>query len=136
MAACMRVSRRAGERRAAIMSYEARPPLVSIVTPSYNQGRFIRRTIESVLSQSYPFIEYVVVDGRSTDETVDILKSYGSRLKWISEEDRGQTHAINKGMDMVSGEILAYLNSDDVLAPDAVAKAVRYFDQHPTCSMI
>jgi glycosyltransferase involved in cell wall biosynthesis len=144
MAACMRVSRRAGEHGAAIMSREARPPLVSearpplvsIVTPSYNQGRFIRRTIESVLSQSYPFIEYVVVDGRSTDETVDILKSYGSRLKWISEEDRGQTHAINKGMDMVSGEIRAYLNSDDVLVPDAVAKAVRYFDQYPLCDMI
>ena len=135
MAACARVSRHV-EKHAAASSNKAQSPLVSIVTPSYNQGRFIRRTIESVLSQSYPRVEYVVIDGGSTDETVDILRSYGSRLRWISEKDHGQSHAINKGMDMLTGEILAYLNSDDVLAPDAVAKAVSYFEQNPNCSMI
>ncbi len=111
-------------------------PLVSIVTPSYNQGRFLRRTIESVLNQTYPHIEYVVIDGGSTDESVDILKSYGDRFPWVSERDRGQTDAINKGFARTHGEIQAYLNSDDVLLPDAVEKVVDYFLRHPQCDML
>jgi glycosyltransferase involved in cell wall biosynthesis len=111
-------------------------PLVSIVTPSYNQGRFLRRTVESILRQSYPHIDYCVMDGGSTDESVAILKSYGNRFPWVSEPDRGQTHAINKGFARARGEIRAYLNSDDVLLPDAVAKAVAHFLRRPECDLV
>ena len=111
-------------------------PLVTVVTPSYNQGRFLRRTIESVLTQSYKNIELFVMDGGSTDESVEILKSYGNRIKWVSEKDRGQTHAINKGLTQARGSILAYLNSDDVFLPDAIAKVVNYFNAHPDVSML
>ncbi len=113
-----------------------RTPLVSIVTPSYNQGRFLKRTIESVLNQTYPHIEYLVMDGGSRDESVDVLRSYGKRFRWVSEPDNGQSHAINKGLAQARGEILAYLNSDDILMPDAVAKAVAYFHQHPSCDLV
>jgi glycosyltransferase involved in cell wall biosynthesis len=111
-------------------------PLVSIVTPSYNQGRFIRRTIESVLAQTYPNIEYLVVDGASTDETLGILRRHGDRVRWISEPDSGQTEAINKGLRAVSGEIVGYLNSDDVLLPDAIETIVEYFRSHPECDLV
>jgi glycosyltransferase involved in cell wall biosynthesis len=112
------------------------PPVVSIVTPSYNQGAFIRQTIDSVLSQDYPHIDYQVVDGNSTDETLAVLKSYGDRLRWVSEPDRGQTHAINKGMAVARGEIRAYLNSDDLLRPGAVARVVDYLRSHPRCDLM
>ncbi len=111
-------------------------PLVSIVTPSFNQGRFIRRTIESVLAQSYPNIEYVVVDGGSTDETVEVLKSYGNRVRWLSEADAGQTDAINKGLRLTHGEIVGYLNSDDVLLPDAIARVVEHLRSNPVCGLV
>jgi FkbM family methyltransferase len=111
-------------------------PLVSIVTPSYNQGHFIRRTIESVLAQSYPNIEYIVVDGASTDGTVDILRSYGDGLQWISEPDSGQSEAINKGISRARGEIVGYLNSDDVLLPHAIETVVDYFRKHPECDLV
>lgn len=101
-------------------------PLVSIVTPSYNQGRFIEETILSVLNQDYPNIEYIVMDGGSTDETLEILKKYNDRLIWISDKDGGQTDAINKGLQIARGEILAYLNSDDTYLPGAIRKAVHY----------
>jgi hypothetical protein len=102
-------------------------PLVTVVTPSYNQGRFIRATIESVLSQNYPHIEYIVMDGGSTDETAAVVKDYASRLRFISEKDRGQSHAINKGFQMAAGTVLAWLNSDDLFLPGAVGAAVRAF---------
>jgi glycosyltransferase involved in cell wall biosynthesis len=111
-------------------------PLVSIVTPSYNQGRYIRRTIESVLAQTHPNVEYVVIDGGSTDETLDILRTYGDRVRWISEPDTGQTEAINKGLRMVSGEIVGYLNSDDVLLPHAIEVVVTHFHNHPECDLV
>ena len=111
-------------------------PLVSIVTPSYNQGRFLRRTIDSVLNQTYPNIEYVVMDGGSTDESVDILKSYGDRFRWVSEGDRGQTNAINKGLATCSGQILAYLNSDDTLEPRAIEQVVAFFNDHPDVDFV
>jgi glycosyltransferase involved in cell wall biosynthesis len=111
-------------------------PLVSVVTPSLNQGRFIRDTIESVLTQSYPRIEYLVVDGGSTDETVDILQSYGGRFAWVSERDDGQTHAINKGWRRARGGILAYLNSDDTYRPGAVARAVDAFAANPDAGAV
>lgn len=105
-------------------------PLISIITPSYNQGHFITQTIDSVLSQGYPNLEYWVIDGGSTDETVKILKSYGRKLQWVSEKDRGQTHAINKGLERAKGEVLAYLNSDDIYYPGTLEKVGRYFADH------
>ena len=111
-------------------------PLVSIVTPSYNQGRFLKRTLESVLNQSYPNIEYIVIDGGSTDNSVEILESYGERIHWISEPDQGQTHAINKGFALSRGEFRGYLNSDDVLLPQAVEKVVDHFHRHPDCDLV
>jgi glycosyltransferase involved in cell wall biosynthesis len=111
-------------------------PLVSVVTPSYNQGKYLRRTIESVLTQSYPNIELIVMDGGSTDDSIDILKGYGDRVIWVSERDRGQTHAINKGMQRARGDVLAYLNSDDVLLPGAIDKVVRYFAEHGDTKLV
>ncbi len=107
-------------------------PLVSIITPSYNQGRFIEETILSVLTQDYPSIEYIIVDGGSTDETLAILGKYCNRIRWYSEEDLGQSNAINKGLRVAKGEILAYLNSDDTYLPGAIRRAVHYFTvDHP-----
>jgi glycosyltransferase involved in cell wall biosynthesis len=106
-------------------------PFVTIVTPSYNQGRFIRAAIESVLEQDYPRIEYLVIDGGSTDESVPILREYSDRLRWVSEPDHGQAHAINKGWRQARGSILAYLNSDDLYMPGAVAQAVAALVAHP-----
>ena len=111
-------------------------PLVSIVTPSFNQGKFLKRTIDSVLSQSYPNIEYIVIDGGSTDESIDVLKSYGNKFQWVSEKDDGQTDAINKGMRRSHGQILAYLNSDDVLLPGAIQSVVEFFKSHPNCGLL
>lgn len=112
------------------------PPLVSIVTPSYNQGHFIRATIESVLSQDYPNIEYIVMDGGSADHTAAIVTGYAGKLTWISEKDRGQAHAINKGFQSASGEIVAWLNADDVLLPGAVRRAAEAFQRSPGVSAI
>ncbi len=106
-------------------------PLVSIVTPSLNQGRFIRAAIDSVLSQRYPRLEYLVMDGGSTDGTLDVLRSYGERLTWASESDAGQADAIANGFERCRGEVLGWLNADDVLAPDAVEHAVREFERSP-----
>jgi glycosyltransferase involved in cell wall biosynthesis len=93
---------------------ETKWPRISIVTPSLNQGDFIEVTIQSVLSQMYPNLEYVIIDGGSTDSTLSILNNYSGQVKWISEKDSGQTDAINKGLRLVTGEILAYLNADDI----------------------
>jgi glycosyltransferase involved in cell wall biosynthesis len=99
-------------------------PLVSIVTPSLNQGRFIAETIESVLEQDYPRIEHVVVDGGSTDETLDVLRRY-EHLRWVSEPDRGQADAVNKGFRMAHGSIFGWLNADDLYLPGAVSTVVN-----------
>jgi glycosyltransferase involved in cell wall biosynthesis len=111
-------------------------PLVTVVTPSYNQGRFINQTIESVLSQNYPHLEYLVIDGGSTDDTVSILDSYGDRLSWISQPDSGQGHAINKGWRQGKGDVLAWLNSDDVYLPGAIRNGVDYLLRNPNISMV
>ncbi|MDK4741310.1 glycosyltransferase [Rhizobium sp. CNPSo 3464] len=111
-------------------------PLVSIVMPTRNHAHFIRESIDSVLEQSYDNVELLVMDGASTDETIDILKSYGEKIRWISEPDKGQADAINKGMRQVNGDILAYLNSDDILLPGSIQKAVEYFHDHPECDMV
>src|SRR2546423_1804901 len=99
-------------------------PLVSIVTPSLNKGPFIEETIQSVLNQDYRNIEYIVVDGGSTDGTLDILRKYGEQLRYDSQPDRGQADAVNRGFLASRGSIFAYLNADDVYLPGAVGKAV------------
>lgn len=110
--------------------------LVTIVTPSFNQGRFIEKTIQSVLEQDYPNIEYIVMDGGSTDGTVDILRRYGDRITWRSERDAGQSDAINKGFRMAKGDIVAWLNSDDFYLPGAVSKVVEVFRKEPEAAMV
>ena len=116
--------------------HQGTEPLVSIVTPSFNQGRFLRRTIESVLGQDYSHIEYIVIDGSSTDDSVDVLRGYGDRFTWVSEADRGQSDAINKGFARCHGSIRAYLNSDDVLCPGAIRTVVAHLDEHPEWDLI
>lgn len=111
--------------------------LISIVTPSYNQGHYIEETIQSVLAQDYPHIEYLIVDGGSTDNTVNIIKKYENKLAWwISEKDKGQTDAINKGFARAKGDILAWINSDDTYEPGAVAAAVKYLKELPRVGMV
>lgn len=121
-------------------------PKISIVTPTYNQGQYIEETIQSVLNQNYPNLEYIIIDGGSTDGTVEIIKKYEKHLKyWVSEPDKGQANAINKGLKHCTGEIFNWLNSDDYLAPgalyaiaeafkgdgiDAVAGRTIYFDEN------
>jgi carbamoyltransferase len=108
------------------------PPKISIVTPSFNQGQFLEATIRSVLDQNYPNLEYMVIDGGSTDQSIDIIRKYQHRLTyWESEKDRGQVHAINKGIAHATGDIVAFINSDDLYKPGAFAAVVKYFDEHP-----
>ncbi len=112
-------------------------PLVTIITPSFNQARFLEATIQSVLSQDYPRIEYMIVDGGSNDGSVDVIKKYESRLAWwVSEKNKGQTDAINKGFAQANGEILAWINSDDTYEPGAVSAAVKYLQDHPEVGMV
>jgi glycosyltransferase involved in cell wall biosynthesis len=112
-------------------------PLVSIITPSFNQGKFLEETILSVLNQDYKNIEYIIVDGGSDDNTLEVIQKYQSRLAWwASEPDKGQTDAINKGFNRAKGEILAWLNSDDVYSSGAVREAVQYLVDNPQIGMV
>ena len=112
-------------------------PKVSIVTPSFNQAPFLEATIQSVLSQDYPNLEYIIIDGGSTDGSVEIIQRYQDRLAyWVSEPDKGQTDAINKGFSRATGEILAWLNSDDTYEPGAVSKAVAALEKNRNASMV
>ncbi len=108
---------------------------VSIITPSFNQAHFIEATIESIISQTYRDYEHIIMDGASTDGTVEILKSY-PHLKWVSEKDRGQSHAINKGFRQATGEIWAWQNSDDTYEPQAFETVVKFFQDHPEVGMV
>jgi GT2 family glycosyltransferase len=112
-------------------------PRMSIVTPSYQHGRYVERTIFSVVSQQYPDLEYVVQDGGSTDGTLDVLQRFDGKLSgWVSEPDVGQADAINRGFSRTTGEIMAWLNSDDLLLPGALAYVGRYFARHPEVDVV
>lgn len=112
-------------------------PLVSIVTPTYNQVNFLEKTIQSVLNQDYPHLEYIVIDGGSDDGSVDVLEKYSKELSyWVSEPDQGQTEAINKGFARANGEILAWINSDDLYRPGAVSEAAAYLSEHSDVGMV
>lgn len=114
-------------------------PLVSVITPSFNQAQFIKETIESVLNQNYPNIEHIIIDGGSTDGTLDILKRYSlqaANFRFVSEKDRGQSHAINKGLNMAKGEIIGWLNSDDTYLPGAIEKAVHSFNEQDSRALV
>ena len=112
-------------------------PKISIITPSFNQGQYIEQTIDSVLSQNYPNLEYIIIDGGSTDNTVEIIKKYEKYLKyWVSEPDKGQSHAINKGFKMATGDIIAWLNSDDYYLPEAFEFVAKKFEQNPNIDII
>ena len=112
-------------------------PLVTIVTPSYNQAAFLEETILSVLNQDYKHIQYIIMDGVSSDGSAEIIKKFESRIsRWISEKDRGQTDAINKGFALAEGEILSWLNSDDTLNPNTVSQAVQYLINNPDVGLV
>src|SRR6266850_561949 len=105
------------------------PPKISIVTPSFNQGRFLEETILSVLNQGYPNLEYILIDGGSSDQSLEVIRRYEEHLAyWISEKDRGQVDAINKGLNRSSGDIFAFINSDDVYLPGTFAAVAEYFE--------
>jgi glycosyltransferase involved in cell wall biosynthesis len=110
--------------------------LVSIITPSFNKGPYIEETILSIRNQTYKNIEHIIFDAGSSDETISILKKYNENLQWISEPDKGQSDAINKGWRMAKGNIIAYLNADDTYLPDAVESAVAFFEKYPDFYMV
>lgn len=112
------------------------PPRVCLITPSYNSGRYLRAAIESVLAQDYPAIEYLVMDGGSSDGTLSVLREYGDRVRWISAPDDGQADAIARGFERAEGEILGWLNADDVLKHGAVRAIVEAFQARPSAALI
>jgi glycosyltransferase involved in cell wall biosynthesis len=113
------------------------PPRIALVTPSFEQGRFLERTIRSVLQQRYPALEYVIEDGGSTDDSVEVIRRYADRLRaWRSEPDDGQADAINRGFAQTSGELMGWLNSDDVLLPGSLAYVSAFFANHPDADVL
>ena len=112
-------------------------PAISVIVPSYNQGRFVRQTLDSILEQGYPNLELIVMDGGSDDETVDILEEYSPHLShWVSEPDNGQSHAINKGFAVATGSLVGWLNSDDLYLPKSMFQTASYMLEHPDCDVV
>jgi glycosyltransferase involved in cell wall biosynthesis len=108
------------------------PPRITIITPSFQQAAFLEQTIQSVIAQNYPQLEFFVIDGGSTDGSVEIIRRYSAHISWwVSEKDKGQSDAINKGLQRASGDIITWLNSDDLLLPNALHTIAELFDQHP-----
>jgi glycosyltransferase involved in cell wall biosynthesis len=119
------------------MNTHSNLPKVSIIIPSFNQGQFLEASIRSVLEQDYPKLEYIIVDGGSKDESVEIIKKYQEHLTWwVSEKDKGHADALNKGFSHATGEILAWLNSDDIYFPKAVSEAVAVLTSRPEVGMV
>ena len=112
-------------------------PKVSIITPSFNQGHFLEDTIQSVLAQDYPNLEYILVDGGSKDDSLAVIQKYQQHFAWwVSEKDRGHADALNKGFARATGDILAWLNSDDTYLPGAISEAVAFIQEHPAVGMV
>jgi glycosyltransferase involved in cell wall biosynthesis len=112
---------------------------ISIITPSFNQGPFIERTLASVANQTLPEgieLEHCIMDGGSTDNTVSVLKTFPAPIQWVSETDKGQTHAVNKGILATNGEIIGWLNSDDIYYPNALTSVIRFFEKHPHVDVV
>lgn len=112
-------------------------PRFSIITPSFNQAHFIEATIRSVLEQNYPDVEYIIMDGGSLDGSVEVIKKYSKKLAyWVSEPDDGQTDALNKGFEKATGDIFAWINSDDTYEPGVFTQVAEFFEQHPEVGMV
>ena len=112
-------------------------PKISIITPSYNQGQYIEQTILSVIGQGYPNLEYIIIDGGSSDDTLEIIKKYSDKITyWISEPDKGQSDALNKGLAKCTGDIFNWINSDDYFEEDSFFNIAQYFIDHPTIDML
>jgi len=110
---------------------------ITIITPSYNQAAYLEQTIASVLDQGYPNLEYIIIDGGSTDGSVEIIRKFEDRIAyWVSEKDRGQAHAINKGIQRATGDIIAYLNSDDYYLDGTLARVADWFSRHPNVDLL
>ena len=124
----------------AMVKKKSAEPLVSVVMPSLNQVQFLEDAVRSVLEQDYPHVELIVADGMSTDGSVELLvqlqAEFGERLRWSSQKDGGAAEAVNHAISLAQGEVIGWLNSDDLYAPEAVTRAVAYLDKHPTYQMV
>ncbi|CEN55993.1 glycosyltransferase family 2 protein [Candidatus Methylopumilus turicensis] len=112
-------------------------PRITVITPSYNQAEFLERTIVSILNQGYPNLEFIIIDGGSTDGSVDVIKGYANQLTyWVSEPDNGQSHAINKGLQIATGDWVCWQNSDDIFYPLAFMRLSQSIQQNPTLDLV